>query len=98
MPLYEYACPQCSRVTSLYWRNFAPPETATCEACGGSGAERKFSTFALHKTAATKMEELDPKYDKMVDEAFKNSPATSDPKHYLDKMASFDGVPDRPEP
>ena len=44
------------------------------------------------------MEELDPKYDKMVDEAFKNSPATSDPKHYLDKMTSFDGVADRPEP
>ena len=41
------------------------------------------------------MEELDPKYDQMVDEAFRNSPATSDPKHYLDKMASFEGVPDQ---
>lgn len=97
MPLYEYTCPRCSRVTSLYWRNYTPPETASCEGCGESGAERKFSTFALHKTAATKMEELDPKYDKMVDEAFRNSPATSDPKHYLDKMASFDGLSDQAE-
>ena len=40
------------------------------------------------------MAELDPKYDKMVDEAFKSSPSTSAPQHYLDKMASFDGVPD----
>ena len=32
------------------------------------------------------MAELDPKYDKMVDEAFKNSPSTSDPQHYLDKI------------
>ena len=98
MPLYEYRCIQCEDVTSLYWKNYAPPETTTCEGCGESGAERRMSTFAFHKSAATKMEELDPKYDKMVDEAFKNSPATSDPKHYLDKMASFDGLPDRSEP
>lgn len=58
------------------------------------GAERRISTFAFHKSAESKMAELDPKYDKMVDEAFKSSPSTSDPQHYLDKMASFDGVPD----
>ena len=94
MPLYEYKCLGCQHVTSRYWRNYSPPEAVACEGCGEAGAERRFSTFAFHKSAETKMAELDPKYDKMVDEAFKNSPATSDPQHYLDKMASFDGVPD----
>ena len=79
MPLYEYKCLGCQHVTSRYWRNFSPPEAVACEGCGDAEAERRFSTFAFHKSAETKMAELDPKYDKMVDEAFKNSPSTSDP-------------------
>ena len=34
-----------------------------------------FRPLPFHKSAETKMAELDPKYDKMVDEAFKNSPS-----------------------
>ena len=94
MPLYEYMCHQCQGVTILFWRNYSPPETATCEGCGDAGAERRISTFAFHKSAETKMAELDPKYDKMVDEAFKGSPASSDPQYHLGKMASFDSAPD----
>ena len=85
-------------MTMLYWRNYSSPETTACEGCGDPGAQRRISTFAFHKSAETKMAELDPKYDKMVDEAFKNSPVSSDPQYHLGKMASFEGLPDQPKP
>ena len=94
MPLYEYRCPGCQHVTSLLWRNYFPPDLARCEACGNEAAERRISTFAFHKSMETKMAELDPKYDKMVDEALKRSPASSDPQYHLNKMGPFEGAPD----
>ena len=47
---------------------------ARCEACGAEGAERHLSTFAFHEAQGTKLAELDPKNDELVDEAWKSSP------------------------
>ena len=94
MPLYEYRCHKCDHVTSVLWRNYSPPSTSRCEACGQQGAQKRISSFAFHKSTDTKLAELDPKYDKMIDSALKKSPPTSDPQYHLDRMIPFDSTPE----
>jgi len=35
MPIYEYKCDTCGRVTEA-WQKFSDPPLSTCEVCGGS--------------------------------------------------------------
>ncbi|MFQ5934425.1 MAG: zinc ribbon domain-containing protein [Dehalococcoidia bacterium] len=92
MPIYEYQCPSCQHKTSKFQHGYDPPDAAACEACGQEGAPRILSTFAVHKDTATKMAELDPRYDKMVDDAISKASPDSDPRHHLDKMIPFDAA------
>ena len=49
MPIYEYWCDSCRRITSSYRQNSAvtPP---LCPGCGSSDLKRIFSTFSVQKT------------------------------------------------
>jgi hypothetical protein len=38
-----------------------------CPECGGSHLEKLISRFAFHQSFQSKLEQLDPKYEKMVD-------------------------------
>lgn len=38
-----------------------------CAKCGGKSVERIISGFAFHQSLQSKLEQLDPKYDKMID-------------------------------
>ncbi|HEY8491706.1 MAG TPA: zinc ribbon domain-containing protein [Dehalococcoidia bacterium] len=69
MPLYEYRCGSCGRTSTLFTRRIGAPVDARCQHCGGTEMTRLVSPFAQHKTLKTKLEELDPKYDKMVEAA-----------------------------
>ena len=89
MPIYEYRCQSCSRKSSVLCRNFSPPESVECRGCGSEDTTRVISRVALHKSLASKLSELDPKYDKMIDSAAARNPA-ADPQHYLDNMTSLD--------
>jgi len=49
---------------------------------------RLLSPFVQHKTEKTKLEELDPMYDKMIDDAYARNPK-ADPDFYLKRMRPF---------
>lgn len=50
MPIYEYTCRACSRLTSAFVRNAAKETAPACQHCGGKTA-RVFSRFAVGRSA-----------------------------------------------
>lgn len=66
MPVYEYACHDCRKVVSVLARRTEGFEPR-CPDCGGARLDRLISRFAFHQSFLSKMEQLDPKYDKMID-------------------------------
>jgi hypothetical protein len=56
----------------------------TCERCGAQ-AERIISRPSVHRGKSSKVDRLDPRYDKMVDKAM-SSTRHADPDRYLRKM------------
>ncbi len=63
------------------------PKTVKCDQCGKE-ARRIISRPSVHLSNLSKVEKLDPKYDKMVDKAMKNT-ASADPDRYLKKMKPY---------
>ncbi len=66
MPIYEYVCTHCGNAVSLLTRRAGADTRPACPVCGGGGLQRLVSGFAFHKSFTSKLEQLDPKYDKMV--------------------------------
>ena len=67
MPVYEYACLNCRKVVSVLVRRTSARQK--CPECGSARIRRIMSPFAFHQSLLTKLEQLDPKYDKMIDAA-----------------------------
>lgn len=67
MPVYEYACMDCEKLVSLLVKRVSDDAPPACPDCGGSNLRRLLSRFAFHKSLLSKLEQLDPKYDKMID-------------------------------
>jgi putative FmdB family regulatory protein len=84
VPIYEYRCPKCAELTTLMLASTAYPATTTCSACGAR-ARRIISGAAVRRSAASKVERLDPKYDRVVDRAMASNPA-ADPDRLLRRM------------
>ena len=84
MPLYEYRCKTCNALTTAL-RSVAESEVPVpCESCGAE-ARRIVSRPSVHRSKISKVDRLDPRYDRMVDKAM-NSTGLADPDHYLRKM------------
>ncbi len=66
MPVYEYVCRDCGKSVSLLVRHSESFEPR-CPGCGGDHLVRSISAFAFHQSYLSKIEQLDPKYDKMID-------------------------------
>jgi putative FmdB family regulatory protein len=49
MPIYEYWCGSCRRITSSYRQNSSAPPPP-CPHCGSRELNRLFSTFSVQKT------------------------------------------------
>jgi putative FmdB family regulatory protein len=56
MPIYEYKCRECGRLTSNFVRNTASETAPACQHCGGKTA-RTFSKFAYHKSESSVLEQ-----------------------------------------
>ncbi len=95
MPIYEYRCQSCRGKSSKLWRNFSPPESIDCEHCGDGDTTRVISSVAFHKSLSTRLSELDPRYDKMVDAAAAST-AEADPNRYLGR--DIQRMSEAPEP
>ena len=93
MPIYEYRCQSCRHKPNILWRNFTPPESIKCDACGSDDTTRVISSVAFHKSLTTRMSELDSKYDKMVDAASNNT-QESDPYRHLGDIDALSKAPE----
>jgi putative FmdB family regulatory protein len=52
MPIYEYKCKQCGRLTSNFVRNTAKEMAPRCQYCGGRTA-RSLSRFAVGRSTSS---------------------------------------------
>jgi putative FmdB family regulatory protein len=86
--VYEFRCGECGQITTHWCAIAQRPETVTCERCGNSGAARIVSQSSVRLSSASKVAKLDPKYDKMVDRAMKNTPQ-ADPDRVLSRLKPF---------
>jgi len=59
-----------------------------CKHCQGTDLEKFISSVSVHRNLTSKLSSLDPRYDKMVDSAIKNTPE-ADPNRHLRKMKPF---------
>ncbi|HWO93486.1 MAG TPA: zinc ribbon domain-containing protein [Dehalococcoidia bacterium] len=72
MPIYEYECPNCRHRDQLYVRSVNnQPSPPACPQCGQEAMRRLISRALYIQDEATKVEQLDPKYEKMIDDADK---------------------------
>ena len=53
MPIYEFRCKDCNRLTSVFVRSIGGDVEATCRHCGGGNLSRAMSGFAYHKSEQT---------------------------------------------
>ena len=93
MPIYAYRCGACGEVTEAYAKVRDAPKRITCEKCGANDAHRIISRVAYHASESAKTSRLDPKYEKMADDAAKKS-ASADPMRLLKKMKPYSGAKD----
>ena len=84
MPLYEYRCRGCSEKLEKLWRNFNPPNSIQCSECSSSDTFRIVSRDAFKRNIVSELDSLDPRYDKMVDNAASNT-RSADPYKYISK-------------
>ena len=93
MPIYEYRCPACSRLSSMYASINEAPTTLPCQHCAAADAKRVISRTSYHRSELQKLGALDPKYDQMAERALRNTPE-ADPDTLLRKMTPFSAADD----
>ena len=52
MPIYEYTCAKCGKLTSVFTRSVSESPDAECRHCGSKKLDRAFSKFAHHRSAS----------------------------------------------
>ena len=93
MPIYEYRCQSCGEVSTTLAPISAIPTQIPCELCG-IPCHRILSRPSVHLSARSKTARLDPKYDKRVDQAIRNTPM-ADPDRLINRRGdSTKGRPD----
>jgi putative FmdB family regulatory protein len=64
MPIYEFKCQQCGRLTSIFTKGINASYEAKCQHCGGTDLSRAVSRFAYHKSEQRILEEYgEPGFD-----------------------------------
>lgn len=68
MPIYEYACHRCKKFVEIITRRLPGADFApVCPECGGKRLTRMISNFQFHLSFKSQIDQLDPRYDKMID-------------------------------
>jgi putative FmdB family regulatory protein len=69
MPIYEYRCQECRRISGFLLLNLHEPFTPVCKQCGSHSLERVLSRVHVRLSEETRMERLaDPGAWSGVDE------------------------------
>ncbi len=91
MPIYSYRCRSCGELTDRLMSLADHADAIGCEHCQSDETYRVISSSAYHASEATKTAKLDPRYEKMVDTAMRNS-TSADEHRLLKKMTPFTGA------
>ena len=57
MPIYEFLCRECGRLTSVFVKTIGSPYEARCRHCDSTKLERAVSRFAYHRSEQTVLEQ-----------------------------------------
>jgi putative FmdB family regulatory protein len=57
MPIYEYTCADCGRLTSVFVRSMNAKTKPTCSHCGSKKLARALSRFAQHRSEQQVLEQ-----------------------------------------
>ncbi|MCL4459276.1 MAG: zinc ribbon domain-containing protein [Chloroflexi bacterium] len=70
MPIYEYRCEQCGRLSAVFRRNYESPVALSCPYCGHRELQKLISRFAVARSEESRLESLaDPSKLGDVDES-----------------------------
>ncbi len=95
MPIYEYRCGDCQAVTAVLVPISRADDPCPCEACGSVRTHRIVSRPSVRLSNLSKLERLDPKYDRMVDRAMQNT-RNADPDRLINRRGDISkGLPDK---
>ncbi len=72
MPIYEYRCGSCGKVSSFFTRSITNPLEPSCIHCRSRDMQRRMSSFAMGKTAQSFLE------------SYGGGTAPSSPEYYSD--------------
>ncbi len=67
MPIYEFVCRDCRRLTSVFVKTMGAAYEARCRHCNGTNLERAVSRFAYHKSEQTILEEYGAEPQRLED-------------------------------
>ena len=68
MPIYEYKCQKCGRLTSVFQKSMGSGlGRARCKACGSRQLERAISAFAYHRSESTILADHGPEPRRLED-------------------------------
>jgi putative FmdB family regulatory protein len=93
MPIYAYRCSACGGVTDAYASINDAPVSIACEHCNDGDTHRIIARVSYHASDNAKTSKLDPKYEKLVDDAMRKS-SNADPDRLLRKMKPFSSAKD----
>jgi len=57
MPIYEFKCADCGRLSSIFTKSMGKEFEATCQHCGGRNLSRAVSRFAYHRSEQALLEQ-----------------------------------------
>lgn len=58
MPIYEYRCQDCAKLSSFFLRSISSVIEPVCSHCQGKAMERRMSSFAMGKTVGSVHEDF----------------------------------------
>ena len=93
MPVYEYECGSCATRFSRFYRSAsAAASTVPCTSCGAANTQRAISSFQVHQTLKTQIDNLDPTFERQIDSVMRPHLAT-DPLNNINM--DFDSAVER---
>jgi putative FmdB family regulatory protein len=67
MPIYEYTCGDCGRLSSVFRKSMSAAMDATCTHCGSRKLSRAPSRFAYHRSEQRVLEEYGAEPQRLED-------------------------------
>ena len=67
MPIYEFKCRDCDRLTSVFLKSVSAGYDPRCQHCGSGKLERALSRFAYHRSGQSVLEEYGAEPQRLED-------------------------------